>query len=212
MGIVIAGIVMSIAASAVVRNRTRVRSEAWLAERAEIVRAAISDTVLDLAGGLDAAGAFIELSAPISQDEYAEFVNRLDSRLSLVAVAYLPIVHADELAALEEMMQRDYPGYEVRKLIVAGDTMPDLAVRDTYFPVQYLVSGEFLDSVVPTEDGSPSRTPAGATVEADINQSGRAPPHCAPCLPLLSGAIVVRDASLNGAVVGLGGPGSTQTS
>jgi signal transduction histidine kinase len=69
-------------------------------------------------------------------------------------------------------MQRLHPEYRIQELSVTGDPMPNLGVRDTYFPVQYFVPGEFLASAVPAEDGNPFEL--GLGIDAGSNPAWKA--------------------------------------
>jgi signal transduction histidine kinase len=159
MSIVVAGVVLSALSVITVRNRLNAFQDEWMNERAEIVSSAIQATVGDLAAGLEGAGAFMEVSAPVSQESFAAYVSRIDPRLSLIGVAYLPVIPAAELEAFEARMRLEnmdhpqYRDYRVQELSVTGEAAPDLAARDTYFPVQMFVDGEFLKLAVPVEDG-----------------------------------------------------------
>ena len=155
IGIIVVGALMSLSAALIFQARAKVEAEAWLSERAEIVGSAIQATVQDLAAGLEAAAAFIEVTPDVSQDQLTEFIHKLDPRLSLIGVALVPRIPAEELASFEQSMQATYPGYEVKELSVTGDAASELGIRPAYWPVQYFVPGEFLRAAVPEADGAP---------------------------------------------------------
>ncbi|MBT8197313.1 MAG: CHASE domain-containing protein [Acidimicrobiia bacterium] len=135
-------------------RESRQDAGSWLDERAEIVRASIEDTVGDLADGLVAIGAFMEVSGDVDQDSFGDYVTRIDSRLSLIGVAYVPIVGADDLAAFEAEMQNDIPEYVVHELSAMGEQAP-LGDRSVYYPIELFVAGESLRLAMPEGDGSP---------------------------------------------------------
>ncbi len=149
--IVIVGGASSLVGASVVRGRAEAQAEEWLNQRAEVVQTAIQNTVNDLTAGLAGVAAFMEVSAPVSQDEFTAYVRKIDPRVSLVGVAFVPEVPAAELVEFEERMRHVFPDYVVSEISVTGDPAPALGVRDIYYPVQYFVPGTFLASAAPDD-------------------------------------------------------------
>lgn len=155
IGIIIVGVLMSFSAAFINHSRADVEADAWLSERAEIVASAIQTTVRDLAAGLEAAAAFVEVTPNASQEVFTEFIQKLDPRLSLIGVALVPRVPADSLTSFEDSMRQVFPEYEVKELSVTGEAAPRLGQRAVYWPVQYFVPGEFLKAAISEEVSSP---------------------------------------------------------
>jgi len=101
VGIVLAGVLATFVAATAMRRSTEARASQWLGERAEIVREAVSGTVLAFSDGLQSIRAFMEVTPDVDEELFTDYVSRLDERLGLIGIAYLGIVsHEDTVANL----------------------------------------------------------------------------------------------------------------
>jgi signal transduction histidine kinase len=113
----------------------------------------------------------MESSGSVSQASFADFVDHLDPRLSLIGVAYMPLVLAEDLDAFIAAMQAEQAGFDVMELGLDGETAPVARDRTHYWPVQYFVAGEFLETAVPPEEGN--ATDLGFGLDIAVNPEWR---------------------------------------
>ncbi len=166
MGILVLGVVGTMIASSVLHRRAAEAAVEWLDERAEIVQSETRSTVFDLIEGMRAVAAFMEASEGVSQETFVDFVSRLDERISLIGVAYLPIVPADDAEDFIASMQRTVPNFDITDLGTGGEIVEVDRNRDVYYPVQYFAPSEWLFAELPEGD---SPLELGMGVDAGSN-------------------------------------------
>ncbi len=169
--IVALGAATTLAVALYLESAADARSEEWLAERAEVVQSAVEQTVDDLVAGLRSVAAFMEASGSVSQETFADFVDHLDPRLSLIGVAYVPFVLAADLDRFIARMQEDRPDFDVMELTRDGELVPVTRDRTHYWPVQYFAAGAFLESSVAPEGGN--ATELGFGIDIAVNPEWR---------------------------------------
>ena len=148
VGIVLAGVLATFVAATATRRSADARTSQWLSERAEIVREEIESTVSVLTAGVEAVRAFMEVNPGVDQEEFSEFVGRLDQNLSLIGLAYVRVVPAQDLPAYERTMRDARPDFEVIEVTSMGEQQDALGRRSTYYPVELFQPGTLLSGAM----------------------------------------------------------------
>ncbi len=167
MGILVLGVIGTMIASSFVQQRARANADEWLSERAELIQSETSSTVSDLIEGMRAVAAYMETSNGVTQTSFVEFVARLDERISLIGVAYLPIVPAADASRFVASMRQTVPGFDITDLGTGGEIVEVDRDRDVYYPVQYFAPSEWLFAELPEGD---SPLELGMGVDAGSNE------------------------------------------